>query len=242
MDKKRALGKGLAALIPEDAIKREVERKDSAAIAYLKVSEIQPSRFQPREDFNEERLQELISSIKEKGFLQPILVHKTADGYELIAGERRLRAAKSLNMLEIPAIVKAVSDEDVLVLSIIENVQREELNPIEEAHAFYQLMQEFYFTQERLAQSVGKDRSTVANILRLLNLPKEIQDAVSRGTITMGHARSLLALPTSKDQVAFFKKSVAKSLSVRELENLVQGKIAPYLCLVFHHLYKREGT
>jgi len=142
----------------------------------------------------------------------------------LIAGERRLRAAKSLSMITVPAIIREVSDEDVLVLSIVENVQREELNPIEEAHAFQRLINEFSFTQERLAQSVGKDRSTVANILRLLNLPQKIQDSVSRGTISMGHARSLLALPTSKDQLAFFKKVVSKSLSVRELENLVQGK------------------
>ncbi|MBM3251330.1 MAG: ParB/RepB/Spo0J family partition protein, partial [Candidatus Omnitrophica bacterium] len=133
MDKKKALGKGLSALIPEDVIKREVERQDASAMINLNVNEIQPSRFQPREDFNDEKLKELIASIQEKGFLQPILVHKTAEGYELIAGERRLRAAKSLGMSEIPAIVKSVSDEDVLVLSIIENVQREELNPIEEA-------------------------------------------------------------------------------------------------------------
>jgi len=224
MDKKKALGKGLSALIPEDVIKREVERQDASAMINLNVNEIQPSRFQPREDFNDEKLKELIASIQEKGFLQPILVHKTAEGYELIAGERRLRAAKSLGMSEIPAIVKSVSDEDVLVLSIIENVQREELNPIEEAHAFQRLMNEFNFTQERLAQSVGKDRSTVANILRLLNLPQEIQDAVSRGTISMGHARTLLSLPTANDQAVFFKKIISKSLSVRELENLVQGK------------------
>ncbi|MFH1655170.1 MAG: ParB/RepB/Spo0J family partition protein [Candidatus Omnitrophota bacterium] len=224
MDKKKALGKGLAALIPEDVIQREVDRKDASAIIYLNVNEIQPSRFQPREDFNDQRLQELISSIKEKGFLQPILVHKAADGYELIAGERRLRAAKSLGMNEVPAIIKIVSDEDVLVLSIVENVQREELNSIEEAHAFQRLVKEFNFTQERLAQSVGKDRSTVANILRLLNLPQQIQDGVSHGTISMGHARCLLALATSKEQLAFFKKTVSKSLSVRELESLVQGK------------------
>ena len=224
MEKRKVLGKGISALIPEDLVGKESLLKEPAGIMHIKTDEISPSRYQPREIFDDARLNELISSIKEKGFLQPVLVRKTEQGFELIAGERRFRAAKSLGLTEIPAIIRSVSEEDVLVLSIVENVQREELNPIEEAHAFQRLINEFSFTQEKLAQSVGKDRSTVANLLRLLNLPEQIQNAVSRGTIFMGHARSLLALPTAKDQLKLFKTTVSKSLSVRELENLIQGK------------------
>ncbi|MBM3249074.1 MAG: ParB/RepB/Spo0J family partition protein [Candidatus Omnitrophica bacterium] len=224
MDKKKVLGKGLSALIPEGDINRGFIDKEPTGIVYLNTSELKPSRYQPREEFNDGRLQELVSSVKEKGFLQPILVRRVADGYELIAGERRLRAARALGMSEVPAIIKSVSEEDSLVLSIIENVQREELNPMEEAHAFQRLIDEFNFTQEHVAQSVGKDRSTVANTLRLLNLPQDIQDAVSRGTITMGHARCLLSLDNGPEQSELFKKALANSLSVRELENLIKTK------------------
>jgi ParB family chromosome partitioning protein len=224
MDKRKGLGRGLSALIPEDLTGKEAMLKESTGIVYINTDQIKPSRYQPRADFNNERLTELISSIRQKGFLQPLLVRKTESGYELIAGERRLRAAKHLEINEVPAIIKSVPEEDVLILSIIENVQREELNPIEEAHAFQRLIEEFNFTQERLAHSVGKDRSTVANILRLLNLPKEIQDGVSRGTVSMGHARCLLALDSKQEQMEFFKKIISNSLSVRKLENLIRNK------------------
>jgi len=228
MDKKKALGKGLSALIPEDfkkgsgGVVKELIGKDQDRIVSLKVSQIQPSRYQPRVDFDDTKLAELIASIKEKGFLQPILVRKLDHGYELIAGERRLRAAKSLNFEGIPAIIKSVKEEDALVISIVENVQREELNAIEEAHAFQRLMNEFNFTQDVVAQSVGKDRSSVANTLRLLKLPLEIQKAVSQGKITMGHARALLSLVNVKDQIRLCKITIRKALSVRELENLVK--------------------
>ena len=217
MDKKRALGKGLTALIPDD-----VPKEERANILYVETTRVQPSRYQPREEFDGERLKELVASIKEQGVLQPILVRKSESGYELIAGERRLRAAKSLGMETIPAIVRSVSEQDVLVMSIIENVQREALNPIEEAHSFQRLMDEFSFTQDRIAQAVGKDRTSITNTLRLLKLPLEIQEAVSKGRISMGHARGLLGLESIEQQLQMFRDLISKSLSVRELESLVK--------------------
>jgi len=228
MDKKRGLGKGLAALIPEelktgfDKGIRTTAEKNEERVINLKLEQIQPSRYQPRIDFNDEKLSELTSSIKEKGFLQPILVRKLDSGYELIAGERRLRAAKALNITEVPAIVKSVREEDALIFSIIENIQREELNPMEEAHAFQRMIDEFDYSQPVVAQAVGKNRSSIANILRLLKLPLEIQKLVSQGTLTMGHARALLSLTNSKDQIRLSKIVVKKGLSVREIENLVK--------------------
>ncbi|MFC1704189.1 ParB/RepB/Spo0J family partition protein [Candidatus Omnitrophota bacterium] len=216
MDKKRGLGRGLTALIPDD-----VPREERDNILFISTDKVKASRYQPREEFDQERLKDLVASIKEQGFLQPILVRKVDSGYELIAGERRLRAAKTLAIQKVPAIVKSVSEENVLVMSIIENVQREELNPIEEAHSFQRLMNEFNFTQEKIAQSVGKDRASVSNILRLLKLPSEIQEAVSKGSIRMGHARSLLSLETAEEQLKMFRNMLSKTLSVRELESLV---------------------
>lgn len=229
MDKKRVLGRGLAALIPDDFkkdLKKEavdVSESDRESVIKIKVSQIVANRYQPRTEFNDTRLAELIASIKEKGFLQPVLVRKHGSGYELIAGERRLRAAKALDIKEIPAMVKFVKDEDALVISIIENVQREELNAIEEAHAFQQLISEFNFSQDVVAQSVGKDRASISNTLRLLKLPKEIQDYVSQGLLSMGHARALLSLIDSEKQITLSKKIISKGLSVREAENLTKG-------------------
>ncbi len=221
---KKALGKGLSALIPEGpAIKIDLPVSEGAVV-YLKTDRIKPSPFQPRLAFNEERQKELIASIKEKGFLQPVLVRKVAGDYELIAGERRLRAAKALNLTEIPAFVKNVKDEEAMVISLIENIQREELNPIEEAHAFQRLINDFNFTQDHVAQSVGKNRTTVTNILRLLKLPKEIQQSISDGLLTMGHARALLSLENLSDQLKLYQDIISNQLSVREIESLVKTK------------------
>jgi ParB family chromosome partitioning protein len=162
-----------------------------------------------------------MSSIQEKGVVQPVLVRKTGQGYELIAGERRLRAIRNLGIEKIPAIVKNVEDVDMLELSLIENIQREELNPIEEANAFQRFITEFSFTQEKIAKVLGKDRSTVANTIRLLGLPKKIQDYISKNTITAGHAKAILALPTEMDQLRVCNLVVKKGLSVRETESLV---------------------
>jgi len=219
---KRALGKGLSALIPDK------DRSDSIAgevVAYLKTSSIRDNKFQPRTDYDENKLKDLMESIKEKGIIQPILVREIEEGgYEVIAGERRIKAARALNMEDIPAIIKSVNDEEALIIALIENVQREDLNPIEEAQAYKRLIENFNLNQEDVAKAVGKDRSTISNIMRLLKLPDEIQQLVYGGDITMGHARALLALESSDDIKKFFAKIKEKSLSVRELENLIQSQ------------------
>jgi ParB family chromosome partitioning protein len=221
---KKALGKGLSALIPEGPPQETELPHLETGVVYLKTTQIRPSPFQPRIDFNQEKQNDLIASIKEKGFLQPVLVRKTDDGYELIAGERRLRAAKALSISEIPAIVKIVKDEEAMIISLIENIQREELNPIEEAHAFQRLIDDFNFTQDHVAQQVGKDRATVSNMMRLLKLPQEIQNSISEGIISMGHARALLSLENLSEQIKLFQDIISNQLSVREIESLVKTK------------------
>lgn len=219
---KRALGKGISALIPT----KEMESDLNERIFQVPISQIRTNKYQPRVDFNTERLNDLINSIRERGVVQPVLVRKTHDGYELIAGERRLRAVKNLGIDRIPAIVKDVTDVDMLELSLIENIQREELNPIEEANAFQRFITDFNFTQERIAKALGKDRSTIANIIRLLNLPKEIQEYISKNTITAGHAKAILSLPTENEQLRVCNLIIKKGLSVREAENLVSKRTA----------------
>jgi ParB family chromosome partitioning protein len=215
----KALGRGISALIPQTSEKKSA----SADIASLKLAEITLNRFQPRMSFHAQKEQELLSSIKEKGVIQPILVRRTATGYELIAGERRLRAVKALGFSEIPAIVRQeVSDADALELSLIENIQRDELDPIEEANAYHRLESDFNFTQDKIAQAVGKDRSTIANALRLLKLPKEIQSAISKGDLSVGHARLLLSLGSSAEQARFSQQILQRGWSVREAENLLK--------------------
>ena len=214
---KRALGKGLSALIPP----KETEYESQDNILQIPISQIRTNKYQPRLEFNQEKLNELINSIKEKGIVQPVLVRKTPAGYELIAGERRLRAVKALGMERMPAIVKDVADVDMLELSLIENIQREELNPIEEAHAFQRFITDFNFTQEKIAKVLGKDRSTIANAIRILSLPKKIQEHIWRGAITAGHAKALLSLPSEKEQLRVANLIVKKGLSVRETEALV---------------------
>ena len=178
----RALGKGLSALIPDRTGSEKSEK-----VNFIKTEEIKENPFQPRTNYDDAKLSELIASIKEKGVLQPILVRQKGNFYEVVAGERRLRAARSLKIEEIPVIVKSVSDQEALVLALVENIQREELNAIEEAQAFKRLIDDFQFTQDAVAQSVGKDRSTISNLLRLLRLPEEIQKSVFEGGISEGH-------------------------------------------------------
>lgn len=219
---RKVLGRGLGALIP-DTVKPLLEKEDK--VINLDISQVKPSAFQPRAHFEPHQLKELTDSIKEKGVVQPILVRPTESGYELIAGERRLRAVKSLGFDKIPALVKIVSNEEALELSLIENIQRQDLNPIEEAHAYRRLAEEFNLTQEQIAQAVGKDRVTVTNILRLLKLPDKIQKYLISGEITMGHARAILAIPTAEEQLKFCQKVIAQGLSVREVENLTKKEI-----------------
>lgn len=214
---KKALGRGLKALIPE------IEQENQAGkIQYLKVSDIHPNRYQPRKDFDQKGIDELASSIKEKGLVQPIIVRKTNAGYELIAGERRLRAVKLLGLDSIPAIIRDTESTESFILSLVENLQRKDLNPLEEANAYQRLVQEFEFTQEAVAQVVKKDRASVANYLRLLRLPSDIQHALSLGKISFGHAKAILAQEDKDKQIELFKKIVALGLSVRQTEELTK--------------------
>lgn len=225
----KALGKGLSALITkktsEGTPSKEIpslEINSSGNVAYVKTISILNNRFQPRQSFDESKLEELIASIKEKGVLQPILVRKHEDGYEVVAGERRLKAAKALGLEKVPVIIKNVTDREALVLALVENIQREELNAIEEALGFKRLMEEFQFTQEAIAEAVGKDRSTVTNLLRLLRLPEEIQKYVADAKLSMGHARALLSLEDNAIQKKMARVIIDRGLSVRQVEDLVK--------------------
>lgn len=217
--KRRALGKGLGALIREtqSPLASSAERRVS-------ISEIHPNPRQPRRYFDEERIAELAESIRHQGILQPLVVRKVEDGYELIIGERRFRAAQRANLERVPVIVKDVSNAESLEMALVENIQREELTPIEEALAYRQLMDEFHLTQEEVATRVGKSRPVVTNLLRILNLPEEIKDEVDRGSITVGHARALLVLDTPEKQQEMARTIMRQGLSVRETETLVSRK------------------
>lgn len=227
----KALGRGLDALITSTAVasaSASMPSGDSGEqILQIQLSSIKTNKYQPRLDFDQEKLNSLISSIKEKGVIQPVLVRKISEGYELIAGERRFRAARSLGLEQIPAIVKNVQDLDMLEISLIENIQREELNPIEEALSFQKFITDFNFTQEKIATALGKDRSTIANTIRLLGLPKKIQDYISKSVISAGHAKAILSLPTETDQLRVCNVVVKKGLSVRETESLVAHRSGP---------------
>lgn len=213
---RRALGKGISALIPE----KETNVKNE--IIYVHSEQIKPNPFQPREEFVQEHIEELALSIKEKGIIQPLLVRRKGDYFELIAGERRLRACKSLGINEIPIIVKDVDDRNSLEFALIENIQREGLNPIEEAHAYQHLIDKFQVTQDKISEGLGKARATIANTLRLLKLPHEIQEEMKRGRISFAHGRTLLEIEDENMQRRLAQEIIAKNLSVRELENLVK--------------------
>jgi len=218
---RRALGKGLGALIPEKVLESSggVHKEE---IIYVQSGQIKPNPFQPREDFDQKNIDELAQSIKEKGIIQPLLVRRKGDDYELIAGERRLRAVKSLGLNDIPIIVRDVSDQDSLELALIENIQREGLNPIEEAHAYQHLMDKFQVTQEKISEVLGKARVTITNTLRLLKLPHEIQQEMKKGRISFAHGRTLLEIDDANQQRRLAQEIITKGLSVRELESLIK--------------------
>ncbi len=216
---KNVLGRGLSALIPQ--IGGQATEEKSEGITELDVAIIGRSDFQPRVDFNDEAQQELVASVKEKGIIQPVIVRPLQNGYELIAGERRLRAARLLGMEKIPAIIKEMTDGEVLEVSLIENIQREDLNPLEEAKGYKRLVDDFHQTQEQVAEKVGKDRTTVANSLRLLNLPVDIQFKLASGKISTGHAKVILSLDNAVDQRKIAEKIIAEKLSVRETEKCI---------------------
>ena len=217
--KKKALGRGLGALIPE--IERSQER--SKDFFYCEIEMIRPNRYQPRMQFSEDELEELCQSIKEQGILQPLLVREENDGFELIAGERRLRAAKKAGLTQVPVVTKRIGDSKLLELSIVENIQRANFNPIEESEAYHRLMTEFSLTQDKVAIRVGKSRSAVANFLRLRQLPDPIKDSIQEGKLSMGHARALLGIENSTQQMAAWRAVVRKDLSVRETEDLIRS-------------------
>jgi len=215
--KKLALGKGLGALIPDISETGGME----GDYFYCQISNIRPNRYQPRKKFKEEELASLSASIKEQGIIQPLLVRKLEGGYELVAGERRLRAAKLAGYRDVPCVVKELTEKQLLEMSLVENIQRENLNPMEEADAYHRLMNEFELTQEETAIQVGKSRSAVANFLRLRQLPKPIQESIVDGVLSMGHARALLGISNKAQQLAVWRTVVSKGLSVRETEALV---------------------
>ena len=216
--KKLALGKGLDALIPG------IESGQDKPLDYFfcETDLISPNRYQPRLQFSEDELNELCNSIKTQGILQPLLVRKDDMGYELITGERRLRAAKMAGLSKVPVVIKNISDAELLEMSIVENIQREDFNPLEEAEAYHRLITQFDLTQDQAAMRVGKSRSAVANFLRIRQLPDQIKANIMDGTISMGHARALLGAEASSQQIAAWRAVVSKGLSVRETENLVK--------------------
>ncbi|MBI5102726.1 MAG: ParB/RepB/Spo0J family partition protein [Nitrospirae bacterium] len=215
---KMALGKGLNALIPE--------RNDETLS--LDINRIMPGAYQPRKNFSENSLKELAASIKEKGVLQPILVSRNGDGsFNLIAGERRWRAATLAGLKKIPAMVKNVASKEAFEMALVENIQREDLNPVETAEAFNRLMKDFGLTQEELSDKVGKERATVANYLRLLKLPDEIKALLYDGSLSMGHARALLSIEGRAAQIDAAKKILKAGLSVREVESLAKKVAKP---------------
>lgn len=214
---KRGLGKGLEALIPK------VEHKEKVFIIEMDVESLTPNLFQPRKNFDKEKMEELKGSIKKHGIIQPIVVRKIANGYEIVAGERRLKAAKEIGLKKIPAIIKSINNEKSLEISLVENIQREDLNPVEQANAFKRLIDEFKLTQQELAEATGKSRALVTNTIRLLKLNPEIQKNISEGKISFGHAKLLLSIEDEEVQKAVCDRIMANDLSVRDTEHLIKN-------------------
>jgi ParB family chromosome partitioning protein len=222
--KRKALGRGLAALIPEPEAAPAALPTSAAEVP---TSALEPNPFQPRSTMDPGRLAELTASILESGIVQPILVRRRGERYQIIAGERRFRAAQAAGLATVPVTVREVPDDHLLELALVENIQREELNPVEEAQAFQRLQGEFSLTQEEIARRVGRDRTTIANTLRLLRLPRELRDMVAGGALDAGHGRALLALDRAEDQLALGREAARRGLSVREVERRVAQRRAP---------------
>jgi len=222
----RRLGRGLEALLGSAT---GLASSDEGALKSIPVGQIARNPFQPRQEFNAEELAELQESIRATGLLQPITVRRRAgrDGFELIAGERRLRAAKTLGWKEIPAIIKEIDDRTLLTLALVENLQRTDLNPIEEGEGYHRLADEFGLTQQQIAETVGKDRSTIANMLRLLQLPDRARQLLQEGQLTMGHAKVLLGLEDAEKIVTLALEIVAEGLTVREVERRLREVAGP---------------
>ena len=218
---KKALGKGLQALISSEALGEEGE-----AIRNIALSKIKSNRYQPRKSFNEESLNELAESIKKHGVIQPIVVKAEGENFEVIVGERRLRAAKIAGFSEIPAVVKEYRDDELLEIALIENIQREDLNPIEEAMAYKMVLERQNITQEELSKRVGKSRSYIANMVRLLELPEDVKEGVSRGTISVGQAKALLGIKDQSKLLEMYRRIEKEGMSVREVEHAVRKNVS----------------
>jgi ParB family transcriptional regulator, chromosome partitioning protein len=223
---KKALGRGLGALIPTrpvaEAPAASAGGVPGTGLAMVPIEQISPNPYQPRKTFNEASIEELSRSVREHGIVQPLVVTRTGDNkYRLIAGERRFRAAQKAGLQQVPVVVKeTLTDSDTLQIALIENIQREDLNPIEEAHAYHQLHEEFGLTQEEISKRVGKERSTVANFLRLMRLPDPVKKLLASGQLSMGHARAILALDSPKKQEQLAERVVRRNLNVRQTEML----------------------
>lgn len=260
MAKKTRLGKGLGALIggdtetekvPDAEPEKKMEEKKSEEPGkelFLKVSMIEPNKEQPRKKFDEDQLKELADSMKQYGVLQPLLVQKKGNFYEIIAGERRWRAAKLAGLKEVPAVIREYDEQQKMEIALIENVQREDLNPIEEAMAYKRLMEEFHLKQEEIADRVSKNRTTITNSMRLLKLAEEVQKMLVEGVLSSGHARALLGLEDKKAQVMMAERILAEGLSVRDVERLVKSfgktkkkkeKESDAVTLAFQHMEEK---
>lgn len=212
----KRLGRGLDALIPS------LDISDEEKISQIKLSDLRPNPYQPRKEFDASAIEELKKSIEEHGVIQPIIIRKSIRGYEIIAGERRYRASKEAGLTTIPSVIKDFTEAQVMEIALIENIQREDLNAMEVAVAYQKLMERFDLTQEELSLKVGKSRPHVANYIRLLHLPENVQEYVSRGTLSMGHARALLGIKDRKVLINLARKCIDEGLSVRQLEDLVK--------------------
>ncbi len=231
---RKALGKGLSALLPPRPATTPREPEPESAAAPLDggplsipVDQIVPNPLQPRAVFDQAHLQELADSIRSNGIIQPLIVRRKASGYELVAGERRLRAARLAGLANVPAVVQDLTDDRLLEVALIENIQREDLNPIETAEAFERLAQQLQLSHEEIARRTGKERSTITNTLRLLRLPPEVQILLAERRLSMGHARALLGLPTADDQIELANRAVAQGHSVRQVERTVSHLTSP---------------
>lgn len=257
MAEKKKLGKGLSSIFGEDVDSfldeiNKGEKEIKGDKISIRISEIRPNPYQPRKNFDEEKLKELAESIKQRGVFQPILVRKSLKGYELIAGERRMKASKMAGLKEVPAFVLEFDDKDMMEVSLLENIQRDDLNAIEEAQAYNQIIEKLDYTQDELAKRISKSRTYVTNILRLLKLPKKIQDLLIQNKITYGHARALLSLNDEEKMLEIANRIVKENLTVRDVEKLVNQKPKsnkikvveedPYLINLRHNLEGKLST
>lgn len=241
---RKALGKGINALIPDFEIGLPEpgvsDEQGTIQTRELLIDEISPNRFQPRKYFDDDKLEELVTSISENGILQPVVVQKSDTGYELVAGERRWRASKKAGLKKIPAMIREVSDTKALELAIIENIHRQDLNPIEEAEAYKRLAEDFSLTQEMIAEKVGKSRAAIANILRLLNLSRNIQENLISGKLSMGHARALLGLENNGQMHAMCQEILKQGLTVRQTESKVNRLKKPEMLKLASSMNKKN--